>query len=170
MARRERRHNRAAVSRRCRASTVGFVAAVATRVEAVAPHGARHAAAILALALMCQARGIAAGRLVRPIVAVSVAVAEVVHRDTLATVTGVLRGGTESCAIGLVASIPAVNKSITAAIEWQARGVVTTVKSITSTFAVVLVCHVVAVEVPIAATLFGYAQAVLAAPLVVEAL
>lgn len=170
MAGRKCRHHGAAVSRGCRASAVGLITTVTTRVETVAPHSARHAAAILTLTLVRQAWGVAAGRLVRPVVAVTVAVTEVIHRDTLATVTGVLRGGTKSCAIGLVASIPAVNKSITAAIEWQARGVVTTVKSVTSTFAVVLVRHVVAVEVPVAAALFGDAETVLAAPLVVEAL
>lgn len=108
----------AAVSRWRHARTVGLVAAVAAGVEAVAPDGARHAAAVEALPLVRQAGGVAARRLVRAILAVAVAVAEVVHGNALATVTGVLRGGTESSAISLVASIPAINKSITAALKW----------------------------------------------------
>lgn len=67
---------------------------------------------------MGQAGRVAPGRLVRSVLAVAVAVAEVVHWNALATVTGVLRGGTESSAISLVASIPAINKSITAALKW----------------------------------------------------
>lgn len=160
----------AAVSRGGRARTVCLIAAIAAGVKSIAPHGAWHAAAILTLALVCQAGRVATGWLVRSVVAVAVAVAEIVHRYALATVTGVLRGGTESSAIGLVASIPAINKSITAAIKWQARSVVAAVKSITSAFAVVLVSHVVAVEMPIAAALFGDAESVGAAPLVVKAL
>lgn len=95
-----------------------LVAAVAARVEAVAPDGAGDAAPVEALLLARQARGVAARGFVGAVVAVSEAVAEVVEGYALATVTGVLRGGTESSAIRLVASIPAVNKSITAAVKW----------------------------------------------------
>lgn len=113
----EGQQHTAAVARR-RAGAMCLVAAVATRVKAVAPDGAGDAAPVLTLLLARQARRVTTCRLVGTVVAISEAVAEVVEGYALATVTGVLRGGTESSAIRLVASIPAVNKSITAAIRW----------------------------------------------------